>query len=83
MCENECISVYNFTSFHHFIFQEFKAGNSPSNTAQFQSADDAKLKSDLFNLIEKLRIELQKKDKVLAKEKQEKQVCKVFNSLQI
>jgi hypothetical protein len=46
------------------------------------SADDAKIKSDLFNLVENLRIELQKKDQKLlekddelAKEKQEKQVC--------
>jgi ATP-dependent protease HslVU (ClpYQ) peptidase subunit len=43
------------------------------------------LKNDLFNLVEKLRIELhkkdqdlQKKDEELAKEKQEKQVCIYF-----
>jgi hypothetical protein len=35
------------------------------------SADDAKIKSDL---VEKLRIELQKKDEELANERQEKQV---------
>jgi hypothetical protein len=53
------------------------------------SADDAKIKSDLFNLVEKLRIELHKKDQQLqqkddelqgkdeelAKEKQKKKVC--------
>jgi hypothetical protein len=42
------------------------------------SADDAKIKNDLFNLVEKLRIELNKKDEELAKEKQEKQVCKAI-----
>jgi hypothetical protein len=54
------------------------------------SADDAKIKSDLFNLVENLRIELrvkdqelQVKDEKLAKEKQEKQVCKAFYCLQI
>jgi ATP-dependent protease HslVU (ClpYQ) peptidase subunit len=52
------------------------------------SADDAKIKSDLFNLVEKLRIELQKrdqelqkKDEELAKERQEKQVCTAFYCL--
>jgi hypothetical protein len=34
--------------------------------------------ADDFNLVEKLLIELQKKDEELAKEKQEKQVCTVF-----
>jgi hypothetical protein len=45
------------------------------------SADDAKVKNDLFNLVEKLRIELNvkdqelhKKDENLTKEKKEKQV---------
>jgi preprotein translocase subunit SecE len=45
------------------------------------SADDAKIKNDLFNLVENLRIELHKKDQQLqvkdeelAKEKKEKQV---------
>jgi hypothetical protein len=42
------------------------------------SADDAKIKTDLFNLVEKLRIELRVKDEELAKEKQEKQVCKAI-----
>jgi uncharacterized membrane protein len=42
------------------------------------SADDIKIKSDLFNLVEKLRIELQEKDEELAKEKQENQVCTFF-----
>jgi hypothetical protein len=60
------------------------------------SADDAKIKSDLFNLVEKLQIELRKKDqelqvkkqeqqekdKELTKEKQKNQVC-TFYSLQI
>jgi hypothetical protein len=46
------------------------------------SADDAKVKSEL-NLVEKLRVELQVKDEELAKEKQEKQVCKAFYYLQI
>jgi hypothetical protein len=48
-------------------------------------ADDAKVKSDLFKLVEKLRIELnvkdqelQVKDDELAKERQEKQVCTFF-----
>jgi ATP-dependent protease HslVU (ClpYQ) peptidase subunit len=46
------------------------------------SADDAKIKDDLFNLVEKLRIELQEKDqqlqvkdKKLAKEKRKNKVC--------
>jgi hypothetical protein len=50
------------------------------------SADDAKVKSDLFKLVEKLRIELQKKeeelqvkDKKLAKAKREKKVCTFIN----
>jgi hypothetical protein len=49
------------------------------------SADDAKVKSDLFNLVEKLRIELnvkdqelQVKDDELMKERQEKKVCTFF-----
>jgi hypothetical protein len=49
------------------------------------SADDDKIKSDLFNLVENLRIEmrvkdknLQKRDEELAKERQENQVCNVF-----
>jgi predicted RNA binding protein with dsRBD fold (UPF0201 family) len=42
------------------------------------SADDAKVKSGLFNLVEKLQIELQNKDEELVKERQEKQVCKAF-----
>jgi hypothetical protein len=48
-------------------------------------ADDAKVKNDLFNLVENLRIELQKKDEELkikdeklAKDKQEKKVCNAF-----
>jgi ribosomal protein S4 len=58
-------------------------------------SDDAKIKSDLFNLAEKLHIELrkknqelqvkdeelQKKDEELAKERQEKQVCNIFYCL--
>jgi hypothetical protein len=47
------------------------------------SADDAKIKSDLLNLVEKLRIELQVKDEELAKEKQEKQVCNFLYCLQV
>jgi hypothetical protein len=53
------------------------------------SADDDKVKSDLFNLAEKLRSELrvqdqeqQFKDEKLAKEKQKNQVC-TFYSLRI
>jgi hypothetical protein len=38
------------------------------------TADNIKLTNDLFNLVEKLQIELQTKDEELAKEKQEKQV---------
>jgi ATP-dependent protease HslVU (ClpYQ) peptidase subunit len=52
------------------------------------STDDLKIKSDLFNLVEKLRIEVQKndeellkKDEELAKEKQEKQVCTFYYCL--
>jgi hypothetical protein len=56
-----------------------------TKSADETSADDDKIKSDLFNLVENLRIELQKKDqelnlkdKKLAKEKQQKKVC-IFN----
>jgi ATP-dependent protease HslVU (ClpYQ) peptidase subunit len=49
------------------------------------SADDAKVKSDLFNLVEKLQIELQaknqelqRKDQELADKNQENQVCNIF-----
>jgi hypothetical protein len=48
-------------------------------------ADATKLNNDLFELVEKLRIqlnekdeELQGKDEELAKEKQEKEVCNFF-----
>jgi uncharacterized protein (DUF3084 family) len=37
------------------------------------SADDAKIKSDLFNLVEKLQIELQEKHEELQKKDQELQ----------
>jgi hypothetical protein len=54
------------------------------------SADDDKVKSDLFTLVEKLRIELHVKDQELkvkeedlTKERQEKQVCNVFYCSQI
>jgi hypothetical protein len=54
------------------------------------SADDAKVKNDLFNLVENLRIELcvkdqelLEKDEELAKERQEKQVCIFFYCLQV
>jgi hypothetical protein len=57
-----------------------KSDKTPSSTG-----DDAKVKNDLFNLVEKLRIELhlkdkelQGKDEELAKERQEKQVCTFF-----
>jgi uncharacterized membrane protein len=49
-----------------------------STKSDEKSADDIKLKNDLFNLVEKLQIELRKKDEELTKEKQEKQVCKAF-----
>jgi ATP-dependent protease HslVU (ClpYQ) peptidase subunit len=56
--------------------------DSNSTKSDGTSADDAKVKNDLFNLVEKLQIELQKKhqelqkkDEELAKEKQKKQVC--------
>jgi hypothetical protein len=52
-----------------------------STNSDKTSADDAKVKNDLFNLVEKLRIELnvkdqelQVKDEQLTKEKEEKQV---------
>jgi hypothetical protein len=55
--------------------------NMDSANSDGTSADDAKVKSDLFKLVEKLRIELnvkdqelQKKDEELTKERQEKQV---------
>jgi hypothetical protein len=44
-----------------------------------QTSDgDIKLNSDLFDLAEKLQIQLQIKEEELAKEKQEKQVCNIF-----
>jgi hypothetical protein len=50
------------------------------------SADDAKIKSDLFNLVENLRIELRVKDEELQTKDtewaKEKQVCK-FLLLQV
>jgi hypothetical protein len=45
-------------------------------------ADDDNMKSDLLNLVEKLRMELQTKDEELANEKQENQVCKAFYCFQ-
>jgi hypothetical protein len=45
--------------------------------------DDDKITNDLSNLVEKLQIELQIKDKELAKELEEKQVCKDFYCFQI
>jgi hypothetical protein len=54
-----------------------------STKSDATATDDEKVKNDLFNLVENLRIELQVKDqelnlkdKKLAKEKQEKKVCK-------
>jgi hypothetical protein len=54
-----------------------------STNSDGKSADDDKVKSDLFDLVEKLHVELQKKDEDLAKEKLEKQVCTFFNCLQV
>jgi ATP-dependent protease HslVU (ClpYQ) peptidase subunit len=73
-----------------FMIAELWIGSSDQQTNMDSiksdtSADDAKIKSDLFNLVEKLQIELhkkdeelQKKDQELAKERQEKQVCKIL-----
>jgi uncharacterized protein (DUF3084 family) len=44
-----------------------------STNSDGTSADDAKIKSDLFDLAEKLRIELQKKDEELQKKDEELQ----------
>jgi hypothetical protein len=58
-------------------------GTSTAMDSSTQTIDgDIKLNSDLFDLAEKLQIELRKKDEELAKEKQENQVC-TFYSLQV
>jgi hypothetical protein len=44
-------------------------------------ANATKLNNDLFELVEKQRIQLDKKDEELANEKQEKQVYKLFACL--
>jgi hypothetical protein len=53
--------------------------NMDSTKSDGTSAEDAKIKSDLFNLVEKLQIELQQKNEELTKEKQEKQVFNIFS----
>jgi hypothetical protein len=56
--------------------------NTAMDSSTQTSADDTKhtcVCSKLFDLSEKLGIELQKRDEDLAKEKQEKQVYKLFN----
>jgi hypothetical protein len=50
-------------------------GKSTMDSSSKKSADDAKSMNDLFELVEKLTIQLNEKDKELGIEKQEKQVC--------
>jgi hypothetical protein len=88
----------NYTCFCNELFElvekhsSNRQTNMDSTKSDKTSADDDKVKSDLFNLAEKLQIELQVKDQELqakdkelqgkdeelAKEKLEKQVCTIF-----
>jgi hypothetical protein len=51
------------------MFRSDQQTNIDSTKSNETSADDAKIKSDLFKLVEKLQIELQEKDEELVKEK--------------
>jgi hypothetical protein len=65
--------------------REQQTNMEDSTKSDETATDDAKVKNDLFNLVEKLRIELNVKDqelkikdRKLANEKQLKKVC-IFN----